>query len=194
MKNWSQIEVEKLRSLTYMSATEIAKELGRTRNSVKQKLNALGLSAAKGKPGVEKSADRSQMTYASELWNDGKTAAEIAATIGISRESLKGIMRQELEMFPKRGTPKGWSPLPKPTPETVTIQYEYREIPTPEGALFKPFFCTEVGECSWILEDFWTEPRYDSPCCARPVFDRKGKGMKRTYCQYHYEASLEKQK
>ncbi len=165
------------------SMGQIAQALGRSRGSIARLIHTYRDQFESRKREVDTSG-------IADLVAQGYSVVEVAEKTGVNADTVRKLGGDDV-----KGRKSTVSLVKdKPTPETVTIQYEYREIPTPEGALSKPFFCTEVGECSWILEDFWTEPRYDSPCCARPVFDRKGKGMKRTYCQYHYEASLEKQK
>jgi len=183
-----------------LSASKIGECLGRTKNSVIALFNR-----ERERRGVKALAVKSpeyskdEIEQARNLWATGLTAQEIANQIGKGR-GIEKFLYANKHLFPPRPASKLTAVaerirnLEKPTPETVVIQYEYKEIPIPEGALSKPFFSTEVGECTWILEDFWTEPKYDSPCCGMAVSDRKGQGLKRTYCQYHYSASLEKVK
>lgn len=73
-----------------------------------------------------------------------------------------------------------------PSPETTVIEGEVKEYDMPEGALMIPFNQTTAGQCLWIDGGFWDEPRRDSLCCGLPVVDLKGKGQRRSYCEYHF--------
>ena len=194
---WTQDEESKVICLVNdgYSITEIARLINRTRNSVKQKVSSLGLDAVKKfRSGNEKYTE-DQIIEASKLWNEGKlSSSEISNQIGILDSSFRKIRQQRQELFAKRepATLIKLERKAKPSPENTVIQYEFTEIEAPSGALYKPFFCTEVGECAWILQDFWSETRFDSPCCGLPVVDQRGKGLKKSLCQYHYDASVEK--
>lgn len=82
----------------------------------------------------------------------------------------------------------------KPTPETVTIQYEFTEYPMPEEALMIPFKDVKPGQCGWLSGGFWDEPHSETPCCGLPVYDPNGKGLRRQYCEFHYKISIEEVK
>jgi len=203
MKNpWTQNDKKTVKRLILsgQSYSEIGSTIGRSRGSIArlvQKLreeDQLEQTSLKVKLWTEDDIQK-----ASEMWSLDYSIASIATALNRTKSTVNNLMANNREIFPKKGRKRVTSEQnlqqrwfrDKPTPETVTIQYEYSEIEPPEGALSKPFFCTEVGECVWILQSFWQDTSFDSPCCALPVFDRKGRGLKRSYCQRHYEVSLQ---
>lgn len=80
-----------------------------------------------------------------------------------------------------------------PTPENTEIQYEFVEYDMPTNALNIPFACLEVGQCSWLDGGFWAESGPETNCCGLPVVDRRGKGLVKSYCAFHYQISIKKE-
>lgn len=197
IKKWSEEEIERLRSLvsSQLTMVEICKALDRNRGSVRDRLAKLGLkvlSKASTSPG--NIYTENQWSEAASLWNEGLlTSSQISKITGIHSETLRKTMSLRRDLFVKRGTTKAVKYEAPPEPETTEIQYEYNEIPPPEGALSKPFYLTGNYECQWILASFWEETKYDSPCCALPIVEKNGKGLRKRYCQYHFDASLRKE-
>jgi hypothetical protein len=64
----------------------------------------------------------------------------------------------------------------------------------PEDALMIPFVDIEAGQCGFLSGNFWDEPSRFTPCCGLPVYDPRGKGLRRTNCEFHYKISIEEVK
>lgn len=84
--------------------------------------------------------------------------------------------------------------LDKPTPENTTIQYKFTEYPMPNDALMIPFKDVAFGQCIFLSGGFWDEPDSETPCCGKMVYEPKGNGLKRRYCEFHYKISIEEVK
>lgn len=193
---WTDKEVKLLQSHVNSQKTinEISVDMGRTRNSIKQKLNSLGLVATKAKSGVDKRYTDDQLEAAIVLWSFGRTSREVAEETGINHGTLRKLMSEHRNLFPRRETTKAFCLVDKPTPETVVIQYEFKEYPMPDDALMIPFEDIVAGQCTWLSGDFWDEPKNDTPCCGKNVYDLRGKGGRRYYCEFHYRISVEEVK
>jgi len=204
MKNpWTQNDKKTVKRLILsgQSYSEIGLSIGRSRGSVArlvQKLreeNQLEPTSLKIKPWAEQ-----EIETASNLWADDWSITGIAAHLGRSKSVVVNLMRNNRETFPKKGRSRGLSNettnpwfRDKPTPENTAIQYSYEEIPVQPDAIGIPFVDTKVGECLWILETFWQEPDSRSLCCGKSVVNLRVKGLRRSYCEFHYQASMSKE-
>lgn len=190
--------------------SEISKELAFPVETVRwiKKTNAELFNARKKVLKTEKSKPESKVnkrlwsvkdqTIAAEMWKNDATYRQIGLVIGKTRTTVGAYMLWHRDLFPKKGKTslffKGGDVLnrEKPTPENTTIQYDFKEIPMPDDALGIPFVDLQTGQCSWIMETFWQESSMTSPCCGKSVMNLRVKGMQQSYCDFHYNAALEK--
>lgn len=130
------------------------------------------------------------------MWAEGMTAREIGELTGKTGANIFAYFKKFREDFPRK-TEESTKSLFKArielTPENTEIQYEFVEHPMPDNALMTPFYCLEVGQCSWVSGGFWDKVSYDTPCCGLPVVDRRGKGLVKSFCRFHYEVSIVKE-
>lgn len=197
IKKWTLDEEETVIRLVTdgFSVTEIACLIDRTRDSVKQKISSLGLEAkTKPRSGHGKYTEQ-QILEAARIWNEGLlSSSEIAIEVGILDASFRKIRQQRPELFARRETVTlAKREQQQPSPETVEIQYEFTEYDMPSNALNIPFKCLEVGRCSWLDGGFWAESGPETNCCGLPVVDRRGRGLVKSYCRFHYEVSIVKE-
>lgn len=129
------------------------------------------------------------------LWNiEGKSLTYIGNILGRDRSTVSSHMSANRENFHKKG--KGISSvklIEKPSPENTVIEYEYVDVPNPEGALLVSFIDLKPRTCKWICSDFWDE--YDeetTKCCGLGVLNYKGTNLQKSYCPEHYEAARHK--
>lgn len=130
------------------------------------------------------------------LWNvEGKSLTYIGNVLGRDRSTVSSHMSANRERFQKKGkSVVAQSKLAeKPTPENTVIEYEYVDVPNPEGALLVSFIDLKPRTCKWICSDFWDE--YDeetTKCCGLGVLNYKGTNLQKSYCPEHYEAARHK--
>lgn len=123
------------------------------------------------------------------LWAQGLSITQIGMSIGKSRSAVSARMTRYRSSFPMRGNSN--NVLEKET-KRPKLQYKLNDVPIPIEAKMVPFIDLRFGECKWILDDFWSESTSQSKCCGMNVVDKFSKSIKRNYCLFHYQESIEK--
>jgi len=184
-KAWTEDDKQKTKELWSQgkSQSEIGLIIGRSRNSIARLIHTYREEFERR----QKPVDRDKIK---ELEAAGHSAKEIQQLTGYANDTVLNTIDESSK---NRRSLMTITTREKPTPENTVIQYEFTEHAMPENALNTPFFCLEVGQCHWVSGGFWDEVKYDTPCCGLSVVDRLDKGMKRSYCQFHYEVALRKE-
>lgn len=194
---WSEEDRQKAFSMAEAGSTyeEIAKSLGRPRNSV------AGLFFRHRGKSSEKKMKRwtnQEVARACEMWREGQSYAAISNELGRSVKAIYKITQTNRELFPERkaGGEKYrniYNPC-IPTPENTKIKYEFTEVEEPKDAKRIAFQDVKPGECTWIFGGFWDEPKPTTLCCGKPVMNLRVRGQQRVYCEYHYKWSIESER
>lgn len=176
--------------------SEIQRVLNKSHSTIRYKLQKFGLTPVKKKREYSSKYSEATLQKASELWNKGRlTSNQIADALGMVETTFREIRSRNPDLFYKREAvpPAKVYGQEKPSPENTVIQYDFEEIEMPKDALNLPLMCLEVGQCSWVSGGFWDEVTAQTPCCGLPVVDRRGRGLVKSYCRLHYEASIVKE-
>lgn len=99
-----------------MTSNQIAEKLGFTRQAIRHRVRIIGV-RLESKGGNDRRLDRDMIAA---LWADGKTAAEIAALVGSTKQSIHAFSVKNRDICPKRVSPSvKIAPVPKEKPEAV---------------------------------------------------------------------------
>lgn len=116
MNPWTEDDVEQLVRLVSdgRSARQIAAELGYSRNAVIGKCGRMGLRLAGGKARNDSKPKRRVDSWTeetwrrlAEMWNAGRSSAEIAKSFGISESRVKQRAAERRDLCPARAN--GWN-------------------------------------------------------------------------------------
>lgn len=84
-----------------MTSNQIATKLGFTRMAIRARVRIIGV-RLESKGGNEKRLDRDMIA---SLWAEGKTAAEIAARVGSTKQGIHAFSVKNRDICPKRALP-----------------------------------------------------------------------------------------
>ena len=209
IKKWTREEILTAASMWNDLCT--AEEVGRFFGVSKEKITQLVFRHRRHfdqRDGVNtKNTAKLHLDVILPLFENSLSNKEIAERLGVKPNSVwqflrrNGIRRNEdkpkaeepQEPAKRHRTTVIHHKLTPPTPENTIIDYEFKEFSMPADALNIPFKCLEVGQCSWLDGGFWAESGPETNCCGLPVVDKRGKGLVKSFCRFHYEVSIVKE-
>lgn len=178
-----------------LSASQIAAQLGRTRNSVIGKCARIGLRLNGGNPKSSAKAARRADAWTdetwrrfSELWNAGRTSADIGKAFGISASRVKQRAAERRDLCPARAN--GWNTRKAAQFRRAAGRYasrhetEMREKARCDAeaydatALNITMMEIRSGQCRWPVNA--PERGGEFLFCGHEVADGK------SYCQHHH--------